>query len=136
MSSEHDVDDWLDVAHSCGWIDGEADRTARRRLYLALGLQHSALTHRLAREDDRAVGFASTFVHGDVVDLWNLGVAPTARRRGIGRALVLATMSDALRRGAHAVVSAPSPDGWQLQRTIGFTTVPVEPDTTFYLPSR
>lgn len=32
------------------------------------------------------------------------------------------------------MVSAPSPQGWQLQKALGFQSIPVTPDTCFYLP--
>jgi hypothetical protein len=34
---------------------------------------------------------------------------------------------------ATIIVSAPSPDGWLLQRSLGFSNVPVVADTCFYL---
>jgi hypothetical protein len=33
------------------------------------------------------------------------------------------------------IVSALSPDGWQLYRSLGFVSVPVESDRWFYLPA-
>jgi GNAT superfamily N-acetyltransferase len=62
-------------------------------------------------------------------------VAESHRRRGIGRALVAARLADAAIRGATRVVSAPSPEGWLLQQTLGFRRVPVVADTWFYLPT-
>lgn len=129
-----DLDRWLDVATACSWIESTDDRTARRRLYAALGLDHPRLSHWLAFEGGAAVGFGSVFLDGGVADLCNLGVLEAHRRRGIGRALVSARVAYAVRRGAAVVVSAPSPDGWQLQRALGFRSVPVIPDTCFYLP--
>jgi len=43
--SDHHLEEWLDVAAECGWIEDDSDRQARRRLYLALGLDGAALTH-------------------------------------------------------------------------------------------
>jgi GNAT superfamily N-acetyltransferase len=132
--SDNDLNDWLDVAAGCGWIETDSDRHARRRLYRALGLGDGALTHWLALEQDQPVGFASSYLDAKVIDLCNLGVVESRRRRGIGRALVAARLVDAARRGATTVVSAPSPDGWRLQQALGFRRVPVVPDTCFYLP--
>ncbi|HEY5847582.1 MAG TPA: hypothetical protein VIT42_12410 [Microlunatus sp.] len=43
-------------------------------------------------------------------------------------------MRHAVSRDATVVVSALSPDGWELQRTLGFRSVPVVSDTCFDLP--
>lgn len=112
-----------------------ADRAARQNLYQALRSNLPALTHWVARREDEPVGFASSFLDSDIVDLCNLGVVEPHRRRGVGRALVAARVADAALRGANTVVSAPSTDGWQLQQAIGFRSVPVIADTCFYLPS-
>jgi ribosomal protein S18 acetylase RimI-like enzyme len=133
--SHDNLEKWLDVAAVCGWIEDDSDRQARHRLYLALGLDGGALTHWLALDNEQPVGFASSFLDSKVIDLCNLGVAEAHRRRGIGRALVTARLADAALRGATTVVSAPSPEGWQLQQTLGFRRVPVVPDTWFYLPT-
>ena len=133
--SDHHLEEWLDVAAECGWIEDDSDREARYRLYLALGLDGGALTHWLALDHDQPVGFASSFLDANVIDLCNLGVAESHRRRGIGRALVAARLADAVQRGAKRVVSAPSPEGWLLQQTLGFRRVPVVADTWFHLPT-
>lgn len=130
------LDTWLDLATACEWIDGPGDRQARRALYAAVGLGGSGpLRHWLGLVDDEPVGFATSYLTEDTADLCNLGVLGPWRRRGVGRALVMARLADAARSGATTVVSAPSPDGWQLQRTLGFRNVPVIADTCFYLPS-
>jgi len=135
VASHDHLEKWLDVAADCGWIEDDSDRHARRRLYLALGLDDRALTHWLALERGQPVGFASSFLDANVIDLCNLGVAESHRRRGIGRVLVTARLADAAPRGATTVVSAPSPEGWGLQQTLGFRRVPVVADTWFYLPT-
>lgn len=135
VSSDRDLDRWLNVATECEWIETVHDRAARRNLYLNVGLDDAGLSHWLASADDKAVGFASAFIWNSVVDLCNLGVLESHRRRGIGRALVTARLADAAARGATIVVSAPSPDGWELQRALGFRSVRVIPDTWFYLPT-
>jgi hypothetical protein len=73
---------WLDVAAGCGWIEVDSDRHARRGLYLALGLDEGALTHWLAFDQDQPVGFASSYLEVNVIDLCNLGVAQSYRLAG------------------------------------------------------
>ena len=135
VRTTRDLDRWIDLAAECGWIETASGRGARRRLYLALGLDNSRLSHWLAVDDGEAVGFASDFLDGDVVDLCNLGVLVAHRRRGIGSALVAGRLADAASVGAALAVSAPSTDGWRLQQSLGFQSVPVIPDTWFHLPS-
>ncbi len=132
--SADDVEMWLDVAAECGWIVSDADRRARRTAFLSLLGRGGPLTQWLATDETGPVGFASSYLHRAVVDLCDLGVLPTRRREGIGQGLVCARLAAAFEQGATTTVSAPSPHGWALQRTLGFISVPVVSDTTFYLP--
>ena len=134
VSSPDALEQWLDVAATCGWLESAEDRDARSQLYTGLGLDHPQLSHWLALVQNRPVGFASAFVDRDMVDLCNLGVAAGWRRRGIGTALVAARLRHAANHDCRIAVSAPSPDGWELQRKLGFHSVPVIADTCFYLP--
>lgn len=134
VRDEAQLDSWLELAERCGWIEDVEDRRARRRLFGEVGLSHPALSHWLAVDRGQPVGFASLHLDGGVVDLVDLAVLESHRRRGIGSTLVQARLADAMERGATAVVSAPSPDGWLLQRALGFVSVPVRPDRCFYLP--
>lgn len=135
VGSAEDLDRWLDLAADCGWISDAQDRQARRRLYQALGWE-GALIHWLALDGDDPVGFASSYAHGPVLDLCNLGVLAARRRQGIGRAMVSTRIAAASQHTTTLVVSAPSPEGWRLQRTLGFVSVPVIADRCFYLPAK
>ena len=133
VTTESDLASWLDVAAACGWILSAQGREARRRLYSELVLGHdAALRNWLAVVVDVPVGFASSYVADGVADLCNLGVLASQRRYGIGRAMTAARIADAAKT-ATTVVSAPSHDGWLLQRSLGFRNVPVVADTCFYL---
>lgn len=135
VASPADLDAWLDVAELCGWIEDGGDRSARAKLYLAVGLDHPRLRHWVAwTTGGEPVGMASSFLDGDVVDLCNLAVVEPAQRQGIGTALTARRLRHAAETGAVQAVSALSPDGWQLYRGRGFRSVPVVPDTWFYLP--
>ena len=81
------------MAAECGWIEDDSDCKARRRLYLALGLD---------------------------------GIG---RRPGCGSA----RRCSATRRYDNCLRA--SPEGWRLQKTLGFRSVPVVADTWFYLPT-
>ena len=132
--SHDDLDDWLDVAASCGWIADPDDRSARRALYCAVGLDHPHLAHWIARRGGTPVGMASSFLCDAAVDMCNLAVVEPYRRNGIGSGLVTHRVRAARSHRARLAVSALSPDGWQLYETLGFVSVPVVPDTWFYLP--
>lgn len=134
VGADEDLEDWLEVAAQCGWCDDADDRGARRELYRSIGLDNDELAHWVAYRSGQPVGMASSFSAGGVVDLCNLAVVDRARRHGIGRALAAARIRAAHELGATTIVSALSPDGWQLYRTLGFVSAPVERDRWFYLP--
>lgn len=136
MEGEHaaDLEQWLDVADQCGWNSYAAHRQVRRRLYAGVGLGSAASAHWIAMTDGRAVGMASAFLAGDVVEMCGLAVLEAERRRGVGRMLLENRLRWASRAGAITALSAGSPDGWQLYSPLGFPAVPVVPDVCFYLP--
>ena len=135
VADERALEAWLEVAGACGWFESEEERRALRKLYASIGLGVSApLRLRLARAGDAPVGMAAAFHTGRTVLLTAVGVLPSARRRGIGRALALARLREARDRGCDSAVLAPSPDGAALYRSLGFETHPQPPDRWFYLP--
>jgi ribosomal-protein-alanine acetyltransferase len=66
-------------------------------LRLELASPHSLV---LVAEDPIALGYAAFRIVADEAELLRVTVAPEARRRGIGRALVEAGLAEAARRGA------------------------------------
>jgi hypothetical protein len=62
---------------------------------------------------DQPVGFASSYLDVNVIDLCNLGVTQSYRRRGIDQALIATRLADGASRGATTAVSAPSREGWR-----------------------
>ncbi|WP_233265500.1 ribosomal protein S18-alanine N-acetyltransferase [Leifsonia sp. AG29] len=68
-------------------------------------------------------------------DIQTIAVAPSARRRGLGRQLMLALIGEARKRGARDVfleVRADNPGAQQLYRSLGFEGVGVRP--RYYQP--
>ena len=68
-------------------------------------------------------------------DIQTIAVAPQARRRGLGRALMLALIGEARNRGAREVfleVRADNPGAQTLYRALGFEEIGVRPK--YYQP--
>ena len=113
VSSEADLAAWLGVLVECGWYE---DTAPVRRLYTSLGFDEDSAV-RLYVADD---GAAAAFYDPPTVLLTTVAVLPRSRRRGIGRALALARLDDARRRGCTKALLAPSPDGAKLYESLGF----------------
>lgn len=68
-------------------------------------------------------------------DIQTIAVVPGARRRGLGRVLMLQLMAEARRRGAADIfleVRADNPDAQALYDSLGFETIAVRP--RYYQP--
>lgn len=92
----------------------------------------------VAQADDGALdGYAGLFAPeaAGQADIQTIAVAEGARRRGLGRALVLALVGEARRRGAAEVfleVRADNPGAQALYESLGFTRIAVRPK--YYQP--
>jgi len=133
VTSERELDAWLDVAGPCGWFDDAADRRARRELLVGLGLAAPLFLY-VAFRGDRPVAMASAFYAGELAYLTDLAVLDDERRRGIGRALALTRLRQARELGCRTAVLGPSPDGAKLYGALGFETHRQPRDRWFYLP--
>ncbi|GLY36212.1 hypothetical protein Amsp01_022360 [Amycolatopsis sp. NBRC 101858] len=71
--------------------------------------------------DGRAAGMATGFPRGDAVELGTMWVAPHARRRGVGEALVRAILAWAAPRPVTLQVAAGNREATSLYRRLGFT---------------
>lgn len=80
----------------------------------------------VAEQDGTIAGFAVTYQAADEAEIANVAVTPSARRCGIGRALVDAVIADVVGAGARAVfleVRASNDAAQALYRARGFTAV-------------
>ncbi len=135
VADERALDDWLEVAEACSLLAEPGDREARRRLALSLGLGgERPVVSYLARRGGHAVGLAQAFFASRTVSLLHVAVLEGERRGGIGRALALARLCEARRRGYETVVLAPSAEGEALYHSLGFGTSATPADRCFYLP--
>ena len=98
------------------------------------GASGGSLRHVVALRDGAPAGTARWMIHGDVVYGLNLEVEPTARRQGIGGALMRHGLREAYAAGARAAVLGPTPDTIAFHRLFGFELRPYLRDRSFYLP--
>lgn len=125
VTGRSDLEAWLAVAEECGWFEGSWQRRERRTL--AAGL---AWPRWVAWRDGRPVGMATGFHADGLLEIVDVAVISSARRQGVGTALVAGVVAGS--SASDRVIAAPSHDGWQLFRSLGFTNVPVIPDVCFY----
>jgi GNAT superfamily N-acetyltransferase len=112
----------------------ESEEHRAAQLFASLRLAgDAALQHYLATEDGEDVGMATAYFADTVVLLQHVIVIPSRRRQGIGRALALARLTDAIARGCTFAVLGPTPESEALYRPLGFTTTPGR-ETIIYLP--
>lgn len=79
--------------------------------------------HLVAREREGVVGHVVLHVEGDSGGIYDMGVAPHARRRGHGTALTLAAVTDAHELGCSSVTLNATGEGEPLYRAVGFTSL-------------
>jgi GNAT superfamily N-acetyltransferase len=75
---------------------------------------------RVATQTDDIVGFATTVLVDDVLDLQDLFVDPDWMRRGVGSRLVRDTAAIARRRGIARVVVTANPHAMAFYEALGF----------------
>ena len=117
-------------------LDDDPEQHDRELALLAsVGLgDDRPLRHYAARLGTVVVGVASAFTTSSTVTLTNLGVRIPARRRGIGRALVLHALDEGRAAGCGLAVLAPTPATVPFYEALGFTLGRFPPDRAFYLP--
>jgi len=79
--------------------------------------------HFVARERGALVGHAVLHVEGETGGLYDMGVAPAARRRGHGTRLTLAVVAAAHEIGCTSVTLNATGEGEPLYRGVGFTSL-------------
>ncbi len=104
------------------WMALELDRMPAEKPRHRVHVRRRGSVHRLAVRDGDGRRIGGVFVNPwrGIAGVYDMGVRPQHRRRGIGRALTLAACRLARDLGCtHAVLNA-TPDGEQLYRTVGF----------------
>ncbi|MET8202765.1 GNAT family N-acetyltransferase [Micromonospora taraxaci] len=86
-------------------------------------LDTDGVTGYLAEESDRPVGTALGMLTSGVIGVFNIGVVPSARGRGLGRTLTETVLRDGIAAGADAAYLHTSPMGRPLYESMGFVLV-------------
>jgi ribosomal protein S18 acetylase RimI-like enzyme len=79
--------------------------------------------HFVARDRDALVGHVVLHVEGDAGGIYDMGVAPRARRRGHGTALTVAAVAAAHELGCSSVTLNATGEGEPLYRRVGFASL-------------
>ena len=95
----------------------EAWWTAHRRPGFA---DDAPLVNYVASLDGAPVSVAALFDGAGVAGIYNVATVPSARGRGIGRAVTAAAMAEGVRRGLRVAALGASPLGYPVYRRLGF----------------
>ncbi len=124
----------LSIMRRHNLFDGAADERRAREVFASLGLTDGcALQHYLATHQGEPVGMATAHFTESIVLLQHVVVIASCRRQGLGRALAVVRLQEALARGCRAAVLGPTPESEALYQPLGFTVTPGR-ETIVYLP--
>ena len=98
-----------------------ADDWGDRRAWFEFAVAHSECRAFVAEDDDAAiVGTGIVTINGPVAWIGTIWVAPTARGRGLGRALTEAPIDEAEQAGSRTLVLVATDAGQPLYERLGF----------------
>ena len=93
----------------------------REQLYISLGLDgDQPLRHYIVRLGGEPVGALSLFLGQEAAGIYNVEVAPTRQRRGVGTAMTRAVLEEARRFGYRVGVVGPTPESRSMYERLGF----------------
>jgi ribosomal protein S18 acetylase RimI-like enzyme len=123
VQSARDQADWLGV-HMAGFEEAEAARPDYGQ-YLAHSLvePQSGLEHFVARWDGEPCAISTLLAAPLAAGVYHVTALPAYRGRGLGRAMTLAVMRAAQRRGYASAILFATPAGFPLYQRLGFETV-------------
>ena len=119
----------LDPRRAVGGPEHEVEETLHcsRELPYASAEHESVLGgdvhHFVARDGATVAGHVVLDVNGAVAGIYDMGVLPGARRRGLGRSLTLAVVSRARAAGCASLTLNATGEGEPLYRTVGFESL-------------
>jgi GNAT superfamily N-acetyltransferase len=119
----------LDPARASAEPSHEVEETARCARALPYGSEwHESLFdddvhHFVVRHDGTVAGHVVIDLDGAIGGIYDMGVLESARRRGLGRALVLAALARARDAGCVSVTLNATSEGESLYRSVGFESL-------------
>lgn len=121
-----DLDLRWDAAEDAATVQAAAfgDPLEDTRAFVTPKLVNAACGVVSAYDGDRPVSTATLVVVDGVAAVFGVGTLPVYRRRGLGRAVTLAVLHEAARRGADLAYLNPSDSGEPVYRGLGFTDAP------------
>jgi GNAT superfamily N-acetyltransferase len=111
-----------DAGEDASAVQAEAfgDEPATTRAFVLPKLVNDACAVVVAYADGAPVATATLVVADGVAGVYGVGTAVGARRRGLGRAVTLAVLHEAVRRGCDLAFLNPSPRGHGVYAGLGF----------------
>jgi GNAT superfamily N-acetyltransferase len=120
VSDRPSLDRWGD-AYIAGFEMEEAAGRALAEIYARIGFSDDApARHYAGWLDGRPVASSTLFLGAGVAGVFHVGTLPAVRRRGIGAAMTLAPLRDALALGYHIGVLFASAMGRPVYERLGF----------------
>ena len=123
-ATEADLDAIMEIE------EGEFPEDAWSRATMASELTNPNGRYLVAVDEGEVLGYAGVRVGGEQADVQTIAVRPMARRRGLGRALVLELLDEGRRRGATSAfleVRADNLGAQTLYAQLGFTAFTIRP---------
>jgi ribosomal protein S18 acetylase RimI-like enzyme len=130
IATPHDIEQ-LRLTRAIPYLVPEQVEATRR---LALVSDPRVVWWLVARDRSGILGQAIVNMTDEIAGLYNVAVHPSARRRGIGRALTTAAMQVARDQGATTMALNATPEGLMLYQNLGF--MHLGNGATWFLPSR
>ncbi len=115
-----------DDAEGAAAVQAEAfgDPLAMATAFVVPKLRNAACAVAVASDEAGPVASATLVTVNGVAGIYGVGTVPAARRRGLGRALTVAVLHEARRRGCDLAFLNPSPAGYGVYAGLGFADAP------------
>ena len=119
-----EVELWWDDGDGAVAVQQEAFEDERAAELVLPKLRNAACALVTAYDDGAPVSTATLVVAGGVAAVFGVGTVLSHRGRGLGRAVTLAVLHEAVRRGCDLAYLNPSEQGHGVYARLGFTDAP------------
>ncbi len=121
VRDERMLQDWL-VASAAGFEADIAKIQVYFDAYACMGIgEEQSVQHYVGYLQDQPVTSSTLLLAGGIAGVYDVSTAPHARGQGLGRAISLAPLLEARRRGYRYAVLQSSPAGHPVYAQLGFT---------------